>query len=393
MASESTSDLQITEKELRRWRLIEDFRLRLAQAVREHPLHRSWADPDRLLSYDDYLSLFLFGLLNPVVRTMRGLCAASGLKRVQAEVCSRRVSLGSFSEAQRLLDPALLQPVFSQLAQQVQAKTPGPAGRQWHIQDSSLFNALPRMYWALWRRQGKSQSQVRLHLSLDITNQSPARASVTTGRGCERATWRDLVQPGDGYVADRYYSEDYQLLGELDEAKIAFVVRLRESAAIHVEQELALSAEDQKAKVLDDARVQLGCKTRCRAGALRLVRVQTEKEVLLLLTNLSIEELSAAEVALLYKQRWQVELFFRWIKYIFGCRHWLAESPQGAAIEIYLALIGALLLQLYTGERPNRRMFELIQLYLLGVAELEELCAGVQQEHDRLSKVKKSKKS
>src|ERR1051325_1450574 len=102
-------------------------------------------------------------------------------------------------------------------------------------------------------------------------------------------------------------------------------------------------------------------------GRLRVVWVQkADGEILELVTNLGPEELSAADLALLYKRRWQEELFFRWLKCILGCRHWLAESPQGAAIELYLALIAALLLQLYTGLRPNRRLMEMIWWYLMG---------------------------
>jgi IS4 transposase len=136
--------------------------------------------------------------------------------------------------------------------------------------------------------------------------------------------------------------------------------------------------------------VRLGCKARYRSGRLRVVWVQTPKEVLRVVTPLGPEELSAAEVALLYKQRWRIELFFRWIKCILGCRHWLAESPQGVAIEIYLALIAALLLQLYTGQAPNRRMMELIQLYLLGVATLDELEQGLERERQRVARRKQS---
>jgi hypothetical protein len=69
-----------------------------------------------------------------------------------------------------------------------------------------------------------------------------------------------------------------------------------------------------------------------------------------------------------------------------GCRHWLAESPQGTAIRIYLALIAALLLQRYAGQRPSRRMMELIQFYLPGVASLEELWAGLERQKTHASK-------
>jgi len=383
---------ELTERDLSRWRLIEDFQDRLQQAAQTVPLSPTWADPERKLHYSDYLSLFLLGLLNPVVRTMRGLCAASHLQRVQKEICSRPVSLGSFSEAQSVLDPALLAEVFAQLTRDLPA-APGPTGtgkRHWLIQDSSLFEALPRMYWALWRRQGQPQTQVRLHLSLDIAQNAPARAVITSGKGCERAAWRTHWQRGDAFVGDRYYGEDYKLFGELDEAGVAFVVRLREEAVLTVEEELPLTEADRQAHVTRAAWVRLGSKACYRSIRLRVVWVQTDKEVLRLVTNLGPDELPAAAVALLYKQRWQVELFFRWLKCILGCRHWLAESPQGVAIELYLALIAALLLQLYTGQAPNRRMMELIQFYLLGVASLDELWAGLQRERDRLAKRKKS---
>lgn len=389
----ATTTAPLSERDLSRWRLIADFRARLAQAAPIEPAHPTWADSRRLLPQADYLSLYLFGLLNPVVRTMNGLCAASHLPRVQADICTRPVSLGSFSEAQAVLDPALLANVFSQLSQalpQAAAPPAAPAGRRWLIQDGSLFEALPRMYWALWRRQGKAQSQVRLHLSLDLAQNAPARARVTPGKHCERAAWRTQWQRGDGYVGDRYYGEDYQLFSELDAAGVAFVVRLRDEAVIHVEEELPLSAADQTAKVLRSAWVHLGCKARYRSMRLRLVWVQTDKEVLKLVTNLGPAELAASEVALLYKERWRIELFFRWLKCILGCRHWLAESPAGVAVQIYLALIAALLLQLYTGQAPNRRMMELIQFYLLGVASLDDLWAGLQREGQRQARRKKS---
>lgn len=386
----STSE-PLSDAALMRWRLVADFRQRLEKDLSQQPAAGTWSDPQRELQLIDYLSLFLLGLFNPVVRTMRGLCAASDLPRVQEEVCQRHVSLGSFSEAQAVVDPTLLQNMFAELGRQVLARS-GPSAqnaRRWLIQDSSLFQALPRMHWALWRRQGKAQAQVRLHLSLDLDSQAPARGSLTPGKVCERKEWKRTLRRGDAAIGDRYYGENYKLLGELDQQGVVFVVRLRDQAAIEVQEELALSPADRATGVIQDAWVKLGCKKRYESGRLRLVRVQTEKEVLLLATNLKPEELSAAEVALLYKERWRIELFFRWIKCILGCRHWLAESPQGAAVQLYLALIAALLLQLYTGERPNRRLMELLQFYAMGWASVEDVMAGVQRERDKAQRKKK----
>lgn len=382
----------LSEADLSGWRLIEDFQRRLSRAAAACTLHPTWQDPKRLLCYVEYLSLFLFGLLNPVVRTMRGLCQATGLKRVQREISNRPVSLGSFSAAQEVLDPMLLARLFGELSREVseRAGPHSPGARHWIIQDGSLFEALPRMYWALWRRQGKAQAQVRLHLSLNLASDAPGRAVVAPGKHCERAALRTQLQPGDGVVADRYYGEDYGLFSEMDDRGVVFVIRLRDQAVMEVIQELPLSPAERAAKVIRQAWVRLGSKGYRQDRLVRVVWVQIQGAVLALATNCQPEELSAAEVALLYKQRWQVELFFRWIKCILGCRHWLAESPEGTALQIYLALIAALLLQLYSGQRPNKRMMEMIQFYLLGVATLEELWANLERERARVARRKKS---
>jgi hypothetical protein len=382
-------EAQLTERELSRWKLVRAFQDRLAQAKQGVPLHPTWREPERQLVLEDYLSLYLLGLFNPVVRTMRGLCEASHFQRVQEKVGSRPVSLGSFSEAQAVVDPALLQEVFTGLWGELPSPAEAVKGR-WLIQDGSLFDALPRMYWALWCRQGKVQSQVRLHLSWDLGKGAPARAVIAAGKVCERAVWRTHWRRGDGFVGDTYYGEDYQAFSQLDQAGVRFVVRLRDDAVVNVEEELPLTEADRQAKVLRSAWVRLGRRERNRSIRLRVVWVQTPKEILRLVTNLGPEALSAGDVALLYKERWRIELFFRWIKCIWGCRHWLAESAQGVAIQIYLALIAALLLQLYTGQAPTRRMMELIQFYLLGVATLEELEAGLGRERQRVARRKKT---
>lgn len=381
MAALAAPSVALHDRDLSRWRLVEDFQARLRRTAERagQPLHPSWSDPQRLLGYTDYLGLCLLGLLNPVVRTMRALCAASHLARVQHEVCTRPVSLGSFSEAQTLLEANLLAQVFHDLVGELPPTSPAarPAGRDWLIQDSSLFAALPRMHWTLWRRQGGApQAQVRLHLSLALEPATPQRATITPGKTCERRAWHDQCRRGDAYVGDAYYGGDYGLLAQLDQAGVAFVVRLRTDAVIAEEKELPLTAADRQAHIVRAAWVRLG---RDRSIRLRAVWVQTPKEVLTLVTNLGPEELTAAEVALLYKERWRIELFFRWVKCLLGCRHWLAESPAGAALQLYLALIAAVLLQLYTGQRPTKRLLELIQLHLLGVATREELWAGVQR--------------
>jgi len=385
---------ELTEKDVGQWRLLRSFREHLEAVFATHPLGERWEDPKRELSAPDYLSLYLFGLLNPVVQTLRGLAEASGLERVQREVCSRRVPRATFSEAQHVLDPALLEAVFAELSAQVPS-SPADArlGQwQWLAQDGSLFRALPRMIWAMYGggRAGAPNRAVRLHLSLHVQEDKPVGVAVRPGRECERAVWEEQWEAGSGYIADRYFGENYQLFARLDRQGCAFVIRLRDQAVVNIEQELPLSDEDRAAGVVRQAWARLGCRPRYRSLRVRVVWIEHADQPLLLVTNLAPEALSAALVGELYRKRWRVELFFRWVKCILGCGHWLAESQQGATIQIYLALIAALLLQLYTGRRPTKRMMELIRLYLMGWATGAELEAGLRRYRQELERRKTS---
>lgn len=365
----------LREKDLQRWRLIEAFQTALAaEEARQGGPTATWADPARQLELAQYLSLYLFGLLNPVVETMRGLCAASQFTRVQREVCGRPVSLGSFSEAQALVDPVLLKGVLEELQVGADTPTPRPDRRGCErVIDSTVWRVLPRMSWAFWRRQRGLENAVRLHLELDLQTGQPRRAALTRAKKCERAQWREWAQPSQCHVADCYYSYDYQLLADLQTRGTDFVVRLRVDTQWVEEAAEPVSAADQAAGVRWVGVVRLG-----KAGTgprVRVVQLAGEQESIWLATSLPAAQFPPEWIAICYRHRWQVELFFRWLKCILGCRHWLAESERGVAVQVYLALIAAQLLVLYRGERPNRRQMEAIQFYLMGWASLEELLA------------------
>lgn len=378
---------EIREKDLCRWRLIDEFRKRLDQAAAHHPPPATWQDPRRRSQLADYLSLFLFSLLNPVLETMRAACAVSHLQRVQEEVCTAPMSLGSFSEAQALVDPQLLQNVFAGLwakshpGQQPQSALPAAL-----IIDSTLWQVLPRMAWAVWRHQYQTQRAVRLHVKFHLWDRDVRQMQLHHANVCERKQWRAWAKEGEFYLGDRNFGEDYKLLAWMHEQRCQYLVRLRQDAQWIEEQALEVSEADQRAGVLWQGWVRLG--KNGDGARVRLVRVLGEEEQLLLVTNVGIDVLSGELVSQLYRYRWHVELFFRWLKYTFGCRHWLAESERGVAVQIYLALIASQLMYLYRGALPNKRQLELIQMYLIGWATLDELIKGL----ERLSPRAKAKK-
>lgn len=375
---------ELTEKDLSNWKLIDRFQDALTPVLAKAHLHPSFSDPQRQLSCSSYLSLYLFGLFNPVVESMRGLCALSHLEKVQKTVGSGKVSLGSFSEVQHLLEPDLLKQVFERLVEQMPAgpkHDPRLAHLELIAQDGSLWRALPRMAWAEYGVGSDGLAKgVRLHLRFNILKDSPSDAQIEIGKSCETRALRDMLVPHQTTVGDRYYGKDYQLFGEMDRAKAFFVFRISESAVIHVKEPLPISSEDRAAGVVRHEWVHLGATEKLRSIRVRLVEVKKDGQHLLLITNHPVETISAQLVSLIYRRRWSIELFFRWIKCILGCRHFLAESPKGAAMQIYLALIASVLLQLFTGSRPNRRLMEMLQLYAMGWASAEEVVAAIQRQ-------------
>lgn len=234
--------------------------------------------------------------------------------------------------------------------------------------DSTLFTALERMVWAEWSKQTHA---VRLHVKLSVWKELPLEATVTSGKQSERAVWKEMAQPGDFFIADRYYSGNYHLLEELSERQVRFIVRLRNDSILEQESPIALRPGDEAAGVFAQSWANLGRED--RGARFRIIRIHSAAEEVRLVTNLPEEQWPAELVALLYRRRWVIELFFRWLKHLLGCRHFLCESERGVQVQLYLTLIGAILLALWTGKRPNKRQIELLQLYFLGWATLDEL--------------------
>ena len=215
---------------------------------------------------------------------------------------------------------------------------------------------------------------MRLHVFFDLLKDAPGSLQITPGKTCERATLRREIecQPGGAYVGDRYFGEHYGFFAHLSGKGCRYLIRVIDHGLEPaLEEELPVSEEDAQSGILRQAWVRLGSrKNRTQSERLRHLWLRgITGETLHLVTNLGPEKLRAAADARLYKKRWQVEYFFRWVKCLMGCGHWQAESPRGVASQLQLALIGALLLQLDLGRRPSRRVWEFLQWHLLGLVD------------------------
>jgi hypothetical protein len=362
----------IREEQLHNWKLLDVFRRQVLPLLAARPLSATEQDERRTLFAEDYFCAYLFAMLNPVVTSMRALCHVSHCRKMR-QVCSAPLSPASFSAAQHAFAPEVLDQVVRQLAQQALGQSQGQGGdprvrqvlKTLTAVDGTLLRAVPRMAWA--PAAGPTQA-VRLHLHFSVFDQLPEAWTITPGNVCERKVFQAAVQPGAMVVADRYFSNHHALLEELRSRGVHFVFRLKDNTGLETLSERALTPADRQAGVVWDRQMRLGNRGH---GLFRVVRVEANGDVFHLITTR--EDLSAELIGLIYRQRWQIELFFKWIKTILNCRHWLAESPAGASIQIYCVLIAALLLMLWTGQRPNKRAVESLRWYWSGWITEEEL--------------------
>jgi hypothetical protein len=341
------------------------------------------------LFYDPYATLLLVYFFNPTVTSLRGLQQTTTLATVQQRLGSRRTSLGALSEAAQVLDAALLHEVLTALGAQLRPHVPvaeQEALAQLTAVDGRLLPALPRMAWALW--QDAQHRAAKMHVAFAVLRQGPVDVTVTAGNASERTALRRLVQPGGFYVCDRGYADD-SLFQELHDLPCSCLCRVQDNAAYEGQEERPVAAAAQAAGVVRDAvlrRLGTAHHVRLLPQPCRMVGIATGKrqkngapEVMLLVTNRL--ELDAEWLALAYRYRWAVELFFRWIKCVLGCRHLLSQSEKGVRIQVYVALIASLLLSLWVGRTPTKRTYEMLCFYLTGWATEAELIAHIDRLH------------
>jgi hypothetical protein len=342
---------------------------------------------NRQLFFDQYTGLLLLYFFSPILTSLRSLQQASALDKVQKLLGVGRTSLGSLSEATGVFDAEPLRHVVQELARKALPLEHGrdaEALRGLTAVDGTVLRALPKMAWALW--QDPQHRAAKLHLHFEVLKGVPVDATLTPAACSEPDQLRAMLQSGRLYVLDRGYA-DYQLFRDIREAGSSFVARVKDSTAFTTAEERPLTpAAEQAGVVRDLVLAKLGTdhhkdvlRQPVRLVIVRYSKSNGQPDELWLVTDRL--DLPAELVALAYRWRWTIELFFRWFKCVLGCRHLLALDANGVAIQVYVALITSLLISLWTGRKPTKRTWEMLQFYLTGWASLDELerhIAGLQ---------------
>ena len=208
--------------------------------------------------------------------------------------------------------------------------------------DASVIDLSLELYdWARFRR---TKGAVKLHLVLDHEGYLPAFMVLTDGRRHEVKVAHELkFDPGTIVVMDRGYN-DYLLFGRWCAQGVYFVTRMKRPSAYTIIERRPISA----AGVIKDEIIRFDhyyeARRDCPYDLRRIEYVRPDTgEVLVFLTNHL--KLSAATIARVYKERWQIELFFKAIKQNLKIKTFVGTSPNAVRIQVFSALIAMLMLR------------------------------------------------
>jgi transposase len=208
--------------------------------------------------------------------------------------------------------------------------------------DATLIELCASVFdWAQYRR---TKGAVKLHLLLDHQGLLPSFALITEGRVHERRVARSLrFEPGTIVVFDRGYA-DYDWFAALDAEGVFFVTRLKENADYGVVERRPVR---EASPVRRDEIIFFYKAARGGNLDLFLRRIEVwdeeQKRVLVFLTNHG--GFAASTIAAIYRQRWQIELFFKALKQKLRIKTFVGTSPNALQIQIWTALIALLLLK------------------------------------------------
>ena len=203
--------------------------------------------------------------------------------------------------------------------------------------DGSLFPTLRQMSWTSYR---KRKNAFKLHLSFDLNRMIPVEFWIGKGNSSERSFMESVIESGITYIADRGYGS-FALVDKVIRAKAFFVLRSRDNLLYRVVEQLGSAEKSVNCfnNVTDETVIFLNDE---RQNKVRLITFEVAGSYFRLITNRF--DLTTSEVIIIYAYRWQIELFFKFIKRTMNGIHLFNHSRNGTEIQFYVLLLVAVLM-------------------------------------------------
>lgn len=319
-------------------------RTEFAAAVRQHQAERH----ARGFSCWTQMVAMLFcqlGRAQSLREIVGGLAGCEGkLQHLGVGVAPKRSTLAYANEHRPW---QLFQSVFATLYQRCVADSRQHSRRKFRFKhkllslDATLIPLCLSVFdWAQYRR---SKGAVKLHLILDHDGYLPRFAVITDGKSSELEVARGLeFEPGTMLVIDRGY-QDFAWWLELSRRKVSFVTRLKDNAEYGIVEQRP--ADGDRGILRDEVVVLTKLQEVGPAALMRRIEVWVEdkQESIVFFTNHL--KLAASTIAAIYRDRWQVELFFKALKQSLRIKTFVGTSANAVMIQIWTALLAMLVVK------------------------------------------------
>jgi putative transposase len=289
---------------------------------------------------------------------------------------ARPVSRSTFADANNSRPASFYEALFERVYQRCRLISPKHKfkfkNKLYSLDASTIDLSLGAFPWASFRR---TKSAVRIHTLLDHSGYLPAFVSITDGKTHETKVLKSFNLPkGSIVVEDRAYT-DYQWFNNLQQNGIFFVTRQKTNAVYRVTERRRVNKSQGLSS--DQTIVLTGTKGLLCPQPLRRIGYrdpETKIHYVFLTNNF---KLSAKTIADIYKERWQIEIFFRWIKQNLRIKAFIGNSRNAVMTQIYVALIAYLLLCMFKFmskvSASLQNLIRVVQLNLFRTCSLEEL--------------------
>jgi hypothetical protein len=276
------------------------------------------------------------------------------------------------SDANAARPAGVFEAILSLLIHESGSKTSQNIGALVQILDSTTLSLFAKTHKAL--RFRANNSAIKLHLLFDPDSQDPTWFQITPARLHDSRLCESLTPTaGTTYVFDRAYNKA-EFWAAIDAAEAFFVTRPKSNLAYDVQR---ASLHPNSLIVADETITLARQPGRKYSKPLRRIEIFDEdrgREIAFITNDF---ERSAIDIADLYKRRWQIELFFKWIKQNLKIKRFLAINPKAIRLQIVTALIAYLLLKdLHRKNRitiPLKRLAALTKNYLFNLTDINQL--------------------
>ena len=198
-----------------------------------------------------------------------------------------------------------------------------------------------------WAEETQRIEGIKLHLMYDLTNTIPTYFEFSGARTNDIEVGKKInIQKGCTYVFDKGYM-DFNWWSDIDDEGAFFVSRLKKNNAIIELTDIQEHNELIKSQLikLKNRHLTHQGKNRCAEKVLKRIFIKRDDKLPLILVTNDLNR-SSEEIAELYKQRWQIELFFKWIKQNLKIKKFLGRSENAVKTQICIAIIAFVLIRL-----------------------------------------------